>query len=107
MEVYKLHNSPGGDIPIIEFIITDTNQKYFFSVANNNIIQIDKISNPDMKISSDAETIIYVYGLDNPSQGIMEKYNSGKINVDILAEVTTLALKGYKSIAASLGCVGS
>jgi hypothetical protein len=106
MDVYKLHNAPSGDIPRIDFIITDTNQEYFFSVDNNNIIEIDRISNPDVRISSDAETIVYVYGLDNSRQATMNKYNSGKISVEVLADVTTLALKGYKSVAHSFGITG-
>lgn len=104
---YNLHNSPTGDAPRINFIISDLNKEYSFSVVNNRLINISQVSNPDIKIESNRAEIIEIYGSNNTRKTIMDCYNGGRIKVDAVADIASLTLKGYLSLYSYFGITGA
>lgn len=95
---YKLHNSPSGDISKIEFVISDTSKKYSFTVTDNYIVKMDNLNNFDVRITATQNSIISVFNSNISKTEIMKNYNNGDIKFDTLAEMSTLALKGYTSL---------
>ncbi len=103
IEAYKLHNSISGDIPRINFLIKDMNKEFSFTVTDNKIGEIDLITNLDIRISANQDTVYAVYGAEDTKSIILSSYNSKNIEVDLLADMSTLALKGYNSMASYFG----
>jgi len=106
IEVYKLHNS-GADIPKIKFIIMDLNKEYFFSVENNKIIEIENSLNPDIILKANQNILVEIFNAQNTKDSVISSYNNGKIGIEILADTTTLALKGYKALYDYFGITGN
>jgi len=105
MGAYNLHNSIIGGKPLISFSFG--NQQYYFTVEHKNIISTTDILNPDIKIETTQETIMQIYGSTNIKEAVLADYKNGKIGVELLAGMPTLALKGYKSLYDYLGMAGS
>jgi hypothetical protein len=103
---YKLHNTFNGEVPAIEFIVSDKNVKYYFEVKNNKIISMDGLSQYDLILKANQLTIIEIYDNDETKQSIMNHYNSGELEVEMVADTQTLALKGYSSLAEYFGISG-
>ena len=53
---------------------------------------------PDLKIYLDEKDLFELLQEDNFEETILEKYNNDEIDIKIIADEATLALKGYKSI---------
>jgi len=105
MGAYKLHNSITGGKPLISFSLN--NQQYYFTIKNNNIIPAVDLSNPDIKIETDSNTVIQIYNSTNIEETVLTNYNNGNIKVQLLTDIATLALKGYKSLYDYFGITGS
>jgi hypothetical protein len=103
---YKLHSTFNGEVPAIEFILEDTNTDYYFTVENNNIVNKNGLIKYDLILEADQQTIIEIYAATDTKQAIMEHYNSGKMEVEMVADTQTLALKGYSGLAQYFGITG-
>lgn len=95
---YKLHNSPNGDIPLLKVKISDFNKEYLFSVSDGKISEKSSSANPDLVISLKQEEMIKIYNSDNSNALLKAGVESGEIELEVLADETDLALKGYKSV---------
>jgi hypothetical protein len=69
--VYKLHNSPSGETPIIKFTLSDTEENYYFSVIDNRIIQINE-DTPDAVITTNTNKVILVFNSDSIQEEILD-----------------------------------
>jgi hypothetical protein len=103
---YKLHSTFNGEVPAIEFVVKDKDSKYYFTVENNNIVNKNGLIKYDLILEADQQTIIEIYAAEDTKQAIMEHYNSGKLEVEMVADTQTLALKGYSSLAQYFGITG-
>jgi len=99
---YKLHNSPNGDVPLLKVKISDFNKEYLFSVSDGKINEKKSANAPDLAISLKQEELIKVYNSDNSNARLKEGVISGAIDIEILADETALAFKGYKAVYDSL-----
>lgn len=96
INAYKLHNDPfTNEPPIIEFVIED--ESTLIGVEDNDYISLDS-GEPDLKIYLDEKDLFELLQEDNFEETILEKYNNDEIDIKIIADEATLALKGYKSI---------
>jgi hypothetical protein len=106
IEAYKLHSSPSGEKPLINFIIIDTNRVYSFTVEDNNIISQEFSDNPDVVMRVKEAVIIDVYQAQNTKEKIMKGYNEGSFEIELKKDLPTLAMKGYNSVASYFGITG-
>ena len=85
--------------PKIEFYITDT-QKSFTTVVIDNvpITSQGQTSNPDLKIIGEQETVANILQRANVNAAIKEELDKGTIQVELLADLKTLAEKGFLAI---------
>src|SRR4030042_1758975 len=95
---YKLHNSPSGDISKIEFVISDVDKRYSFAVTDNYVVKMNNLNNFDVRITATQNSIISVFNSNVSKTEIMKHYNDGNIKFDTLADMSTLALKGYTAL---------
>jgi hypothetical protein len=103
---YKLHSTLDGEAPGLKFIIKDMNKEYYFQVIDNNLINIDSLPQYDLIIKSDQQTIVGVYQSENTQASIMNSYSSGQLELEVIADTYTLALKGYSSLGTYFGISG-
>jgi len=96
---YKLHPDLSGELPEIEIILTDTNQ-IFSAIVENNIPEAKEVSgtNPDIRISMTSAKFIELYNSQDFNSKIIELYNEGSAQLELLKDEITLAEKGYKAI---------
>ena len=100
IKAYNLHNPPfSSDTPKIQFFVDD--QPYNSEIVNGQINTNDgQANNPDITIKTTKDEILKM----TSSMGyLQESINSGKTEVDLNADKTTLFLKGYKDLNLSLG----
>lgn len=96
IDAFKLHDDPiSNEQSIIEFIIEG--KSIIIGVEDNNYILLDS-GQPDLKIYLHKEDLFELLQKDNFEETMLEKYNSNEIEIEIIADEATLALKGYKSI---------
>ncbi|MFH1054157.1 MAG: hypothetical protein V1740_07095 [Candidatus Woesearchaeota archaeon] len=89
----------GNNIPEIEVQITDTNQILSLTVIDNDVhASYERAVNPDMVISMTSETFAKIFNSDDIESEIYLQYTEDNIQIEILTDYTTLALKGYKSL---------
>jgi len=102
---YKLHPSLTGENPQINVDVDG--RGYSFSVINNGIIDVQNNLNPDIKIISNESSLIMIYQSNNTKNAVLTEYNNGSIKIVPIAEMSVLALKGYKSLYDYFGITGS
>lgn len=96
---YKLHNNPlGGEYPVIEVLVEDSVQDFYFQVTDNEIIEIPESHAPDIKLALDRKIISDIIDSPDSLQQILKHFSSGKITITPLQDEKVLALKGYKCI---------
>jgi len=106
--IYKLHNSPTGDPPRINFVISDIKKVYAIEVNNGEInVTEGAVSSPDIEIESNQNSLISIYEANETKKVVLDYYNKGLIKIDVVADVATLALKGYKSLYDYFGITGA
>ncbi|MFH1316511.1 MAG: hypothetical protein ABII01_03270 [Candidatus Woesearchaeota archaeon] len=89
----------GNNIPEIEVQITDTNQILSITVIDNDVhASYERAVNPDMVISMTSETFAQIFNSDDIEGEMYLQYTEGNIQIEVLTDYTTLALKGYKSL---------
>lgn len=96
IDAYKLHNDPFNDEPpIIEFIIEKEN---LLVVVEDNKFESLEQGIPDLRIYSTKEDLYGLLQGNDFEKSLLDKYNKGDIDIEIVADEATLALKGYKAI---------
>lgn len=104
VDAYKLHPHPAtGDLPKIEYIVTDTGEAFSITIVENKAEVKEEITtNPDIRILGSKRTFLQLIAEQDPA-GAIERYAQEKLlGVEILADEQTLLLKGYKAIYDSL-----
>ncbi|MCM2325304.1 MAG: hypothetical protein NDI94_02485 [Candidatus Woesearchaeota archaeon] len=100
---YKLHDEPlSGEPPVIEFIVSDTKDTYSVIIEDNVPIVKESDAKPDLRISGDAATLLRLCSSKSLQSEIVPMVKEGTIQIEIITDEKTLALKGYKSIYDSL-----
>lgn len=96
---YKLKKSLGSGMPIIEFIVTDTNERYYAYVKENKpITKKGNAKGEDIILKGSQETIFNILSSDNVQAAVKEANSEGKIDVEFTSDMKTLAAKGYLSL---------
>lgn len=97
---YKLKNPFGTKkYPIMEFVLSDIGKRYYSYVKDH--IPITKEGNAkdeDIIIKANQETAMDIINSDNPSKEVKEANDNGKIQVELVSDMKTLATKGYLSV---------
>jgi len=97
---YKLHKQFGTkNYPIMEFVLTDLGGRYY-SYVNDNIPKTKKgnAKNEDIIIKGTQEAIFNILKSDSILEAVKEAKDNGKIQVELISDMKTLAAKGYLSI---------
>ena len=98
LDAYKLHVDPlTKELPIIKVIINDANKEYYYTILENQLEVIED-GDPDIILNGDTEQIIEIMSSDNFDDAVVNAFYDGKIDLEIISDEKTLALKGYKSI---------
>lgn len=101
---YMLHADPiTHEEAVMELKMTSTGETFTIKVAEN-IPEVTRgqATKPDLRLSTDQETMIKILQAEDFNQKILESVNEGKVTLEILTDEKTLALKGYKAIYDSL-----
>ena len=97
---YKLKNPFGKDsYPIMEFVITDLDDMYYSYVKDH--IPFTKKGNAkgeDIVINGNQEIVYEVLSSDNVFRAVQAANSEGKIQVELVSDMKTLASKGYLSL---------
>ncbi len=90
LNAYKLHNDPfTKEPPVIKIIVS--NENYFFTVEDNEIKESLEDNNPDIVLTTTKEKIFEL--MESSENALTED-----MEIEILSDEKTLALKGYKII---------
>ena len=97
---YKLRKPLGAkNLPIIEFVVTDTNERFYSYIKDNKpITKEGNAKNEDIIIKGNQETILSILSSSNVIQAIKQANNNNEIQVELVADMKTLAAKGYLSL---------
>jgi len=99
LDAYKLHEDPvSKEKPLIEVVILDLSKTFFITVKDNNIKETTETSNPDIRIKGNLVDINNLLLQEDFETAIVDSFMDGNLQIEILADEKTLALKGYKSI---------
>lgn len=97
---YKLKKPFGTDnYPIMEFVLTDVDEIYYAYVKDN--LPKTKEGNAkgeDIVIKGTQEVVFNILKSDDVKAAVKEANDNGDIQVDLIANMKTLATKGYLSI---------
>jgi hypothetical protein len=97
---YKLKTPFASDnIPIVEVVLNDIGAVYYTYVQDHvPKTKLGNAKNEDIRIKAEQEVILNILNSDNV-QGEAEKANdNGDIQVELVADMKTLAAKGYLSL---------
>ena len=97
---YKLHFSPlDGKGAQFEIFINDKGVKYTISVDKTypNAIKAEA-PYPDIRIISNEDTLMELFKSEDIQKTAAEYYQKNLIAVEIIEDINTLTLKGYKQI---------
>jgi hypothetical protein len=94
---YKLHKSLSGEDPEME-IVVEGKKFTVKTVDNEPVTTPGAAQNPDIRIIASLPVFYQMYDTDNIQQTVIGLYNSGDIQIELLKDEATLALKGYKAI---------
>ena len=97
---YRLHNDPISKTPAeFEFFVNDFNKTYAIRTSENNIlVWVGALENPDGRVYTKQETVIRIFLSSNFKKELVRYVKEGKIRAELIADETTLALKGYKTV---------
>lgn len=99
---YKLHSSFSAEAPVIEVIIDNLN--FAVTTVDNNVIATPGIPNdPDIRIIATIETFSILYYAENIITEAAILYEDGRIQIELLEDMTTLMAKGYMAIYNVIG----
>ena len=97
---YKLKKPFGSeDYPIMEFLLTDTNERYYAYVKDN--VPKTKKGNAkaeDIIIKGSQETVFKIISSDNLILAVKEAEDKGEVEVEFTSDMKVLAVKGYLSL---------
>ena len=97
---YMLHRDMlSGEDPVLEFLITDSGETFTTTVIES-IPETARgnASSPDLRIKGKKEIIEGLIASDDVKSKLVEQVSQGNIEIEITADETTLAMKGYKVI---------
>lgn len=97
---YKLHSTPVTDeLPVIEFFITNFRDTYTITIDDHNITAVKGAAiDPDVRLSGTKEVFRQLVESKDIVKDVRRLVNWRNIEVEILKEESTLALKGYKAL---------
>ncbi len=97
---YKLRKKLGSkDYPIMEFVLTDVNKRYYSYVKDNEpITKKGNAKGEDIVIKGSQETVFNILKSGSVLSAVKEAKNNGEIEIELVADMKTLAAKGYLSI---------
>ena len=87
------------DYPIMEFLLTDVDERYYSFVKDN--MPVTKLGNAmgeNIVISGTQQVVFEILESDHVMLAVREANNNGKIQVELISDMKTLAKKGYLSI---------
>jgi len=101
---YKLHNPFGTkNYPIMEFVLTDVNGRFYTYVKDNiPITKEGNAKNEDIIIKGSQETVFNILQSEDVLVAVKEAKDNGRVQVTLVADMATLARKGYLSLYDSL-----
>lgn len=99
---YSLHPTLSGEKPEMQISITDTNQTFSIVVENGKSNLMETPSSPDIKIITATDSFAKIIDASDINKEITSLYNQKMVSIEILKDVPTLLLKGYKSLYDSL-----
>ncbi len=95
---YKLHES-GGEDAVIVFYMTDIGVEMALIQDYADSEVVDEIpESHDLRISGEQLIIAELIESDNLGEDMSEKVDAGDIEIEIISDMGTLALKGYLGI---------
>lgn len=98
MNAYKLHSYLGNE-PIIEIVITDQDRTFTTTTTNNYpSTEGGAAVNPDIRLSMNSADFVELYAAADFMAKVQELRAQDKIQIEILKNDMTLAMKGYKAI---------
>jgi len=97
---YKLRNPFGTkNYPIMEFVLTDTNKRFYSYVKDNKpVTKKGNAKNEDIVIKGSQEVIFNILKSDGVLEAVKEAKDNGEVDVELTADMKTLATKGYLSL---------
>ncbi len=98
---YKLHSSSGEDAVLV-FEVTDVNINFAFIANGESYVTQDIPANIDLIIKGDQITIARLINSENLVYALQSEFEEGNIEIEIISDETTLAMKGYLSIYESI-----
>jgi hypothetical protein len=101
---YKLRKQFGTkNYPIMEFLLIDINERYYTFVKDNKpVTKEGNAKDEDIIIKANQEAAFNILKSENIQKAVKEANNNGKIQVELISDMKTLAAKGYLSIYDSL-----
>jgi len=99
--IYKLHPYLlFGELPVIEFVITDQSKTFTTTVTNNYPTTVaGYTTNPDTRFSMTSADFATLYASTDVLAKTREMIKSGLLKVEVVSKNEfALAVKGYKSI---------
>jgi len=98
MNAYKLHSYLGEE-PVIEIVITDQSRIFTTTTANNYPTTVGGAAvSPDIRLSMNSADFVELYAATDFMAKVQELRLAGRIQIEILKDDITLAMKGYKAI---------
>jgi uncharacterized protein YneF (UPF0154 family) len=100
ISAYKLHTELGSDsYPIIEFVLTDTDD-VFYAYVKDNVPETKKgnAKNEDIVLKAGQEIVYNILESDDIIGAVREYNSAGEIQIELVADMKTLAKKGYLSL---------
>ena len=97
---FKLHNDPrNGQSSEIEFNIKNTDIYYTVKILDNiPATTTARASSPDLRITANKQQFIELINSEDITEKIVDLVSKGEIEIEVIADEASLALKGYKSI---------
>ena len=97
---YRLHEDPLTKTkPEFKFYLTDINATYNVAVIDNRVyISDEEPAKPDAEVYTTQQVAIQLFQSSDFKEELVSLVKEGKITARIIADKTTLALKGYLSL---------
>jgi len=97
---YKLRKPFGGeDMPIMEFVLTDINSRFYAYVKDHKpITKAGNAKGEDIVIKGSQETVFNILSSIDVLTAVKEAKDNGEVEVELVADMKVLAAKGYLSL---------
>lgn len=106
LEIYKLNEIPlTNEKPIIELIIPESQKTYLVTVENHQYEISFSKAKPDIRVRVE-EDILNELVLDPSGTHIADAISDSTLNIEILSDEKTIALKGYKNLYNKISAQG-